>query len=314
MIAVRPVTPGPDYEGSRAMLPREDGFVERDGVRTYYEVYGTGAATILLMPTWSIVHSRIWRNQIAYLARHFRVVVFDGRGNGRSDRPLDPAAYLPHEFAFDALAVLDATGTDRAIVVSLSWATAWNVMLAMHSPERVQAASFIGPTLYAVSDPFPEWAKVPFNDELESYEDCRGQNRYFIRDHYHEFCDFWFRLCLSEPHSSRGIEYGVGMALETTPEVVLATLDAANMSQYESTAESLAAAGELLRPVVRELRLPVQVLAGEREQVALPHWARALADDSGGEFELIPGAGHFPGRKAVPFNLALRGFAERVSA
>ncbi|HKP91476.1 MAG TPA: alpha/beta hydrolase [Thermoleophilaceae bacterium] len=313
MIAVKPVSPGADYEGSRALLPREDGFVERDGVRTFYEVYGTGATTVLLLPTWSIVHSRIWRNQIAYLARHFRVVVFDGRGNGRSDRPLEPAAYMPHEFAFDALAVLDATGTDRVVSVSLSAGTAWNALIAAHSPDRVIGASFIGPTLYAVGDPFPDWAKVPYNEELESYDGFAGQNRYFIRDHYHEFSDVWARICLSEPHSSRGVEFSVGMSLETTPEVIEATLDASDMADYENSAERLAQGCRELRPLVSQLPMPVQVIVGENEQVALPHWGRALADDTGGEFELIPRAGHAPGRKAVRFNLALRSFAERVS-
>ena len=61
------------------------------------------------MPTWSIIHSRHWKLQIPYLARHSRVVTFDGRGNGRSDRPADPAAYREEEFAADALAVMDAT-------------------------------------------------------------------------------------------------------------------------------------------------------------------------------------------------------------
>ena len=42
---------------------------------------------MLLLPTWSIIHSRHWKMQIPYLARHCRVVTFDGRGNGRSDRP-----------------------------------------------------------------------------------------------------------------------------------------------------------------------------------------------------------------------------------
>jgi pimeloyl-ACP methyl ester carboxylesterase len=313
VIAVRPVTPGSDYRGSQAMLPREEGFVERDGVRTFWEAYGDATTTILLLPTWSMAHSRVWRNQIAYLARHFRVVVFDGRGNGRSDRPLEPAAYMAHEFTFDALAVLDATGTDRAVVVSLSAATPWNILLAAHSPERVQGCAFIGPTLYAVGDPFPEWSKVPFNEELESYDGFRGQNRYFIRDHYHEFADFWARECLNEPHSSRGHEFAVGMALETTGEVVLATLDASNAAEIECVADGLAEAGRLLRPIVRELRPPVVVIEGEHDAVALPHWARALADDARGEFELIRGAGHMPGRKAVPFNLALRRFAESVA-
>ena len=72
-------------------LPGRAGYVERDGVRIYYEVYGAGEPTVLLLPTWSIIHSRHWKMQIPYLARHCRVLTFDGRGNGRSDRPRDAA-------------------------------------------------------------------------------------------------------------------------------------------------------------------------------------------------------------------------------
>ena len=107
-------------EQSRALLPDEAGYVERNGVCIGYEVYGGGEPTVLLMPTWSIVHSRVWKMQIPYLARHCRVVVFDGRGNGRSDRPDQPADYDESEYADDAVAVLDATNTARAVVVSFS--------------------------------------------------------------------------------------------------------------------------------------------------------------------------------------------------
>ena len=60
-------------------------------MRIFWEGYGAGEPTVLLLPTWSIVHSRLWKMQIPYLARHCRVVTFDGRGNGRSDRPRDAA-------------------------------------------------------------------------------------------------------------------------------------------------------------------------------------------------------------------------------
>lgn len=43
----------------RARQPDEAGYVERDGVKTYYEVHGEGASTLLLLPSWSIVHSRL---------------------------------------------------------------------------------------------------------------------------------------------------------------------------------------------------------------------------------------------------------------
>ncbi len=71
----------------RARTPDQEGYVERDGVKIAYEVFGSGETTILLMPAWSIIHSRLWKMQVPYLARHYRVVTFDGRGNGKSDRP-----------------------------------------------------------------------------------------------------------------------------------------------------------------------------------------------------------------------------------
>src|SRR5215510_9302750 len=108
-----PMSPAP--EQSRARYPDETGFIERDGVRVFWERYGAGDRTILLMPTWSIVHSRRWKFQIPFLARHWKVVTFDGRGNGRSDRPQDAAAYSDREFAADAVAVLDATNTQAAV-------------------------------------------------------------------------------------------------------------------------------------------------------------------------------------------------------
>ena len=70
----------------RARYPDSDGFVVRDGAEIRYERYGEGWPAILLLPPWSLVHSRHWKMQIPYLARHFTVVCFDGRGSGGSGR------------------------------------------------------------------------------------------------------------------------------------------------------------------------------------------------------------------------------------
>src|SRR5215216_6797318 len=85
-------------EQTRARYPDEEGFVERDGGRMFWERHGEGQPTVLLPPTWEIVHSRFWKAQIPYLARHTRVVTFDPRGNGRSDRPDGFDAYRRREF------------------------------------------------------------------------------------------------------------------------------------------------------------------------------------------------------------------------
>src|SRR5204863_6398504 len=133
MSVIAPAKP----EQTRALYPDQEGYVERDGVRVFYEVYGEGERTILLLPTWSIIHARIWKMQIPYLARHFRVLTFDGRGNGKSDRPSEPEAYAASEFAADALAVLDATATERALLVSLSRGAERSLLLGAGHPERV---------------------------------------------------------------------------------------------------------------------------------------------------------------------------------
>ena len=130
-------------EQTRARYPDDEGYVECDGVRVFWELYGSGEPTVLLLPTWSIIHSRHWKGQIPYLARHARVLTFDGRGNGRSDRPDTVDAYAEREFAADALAVMDAAGVERAVVVGLSAGALWGVLLAAEHPERVAAAVFI---------------------------------------------------------------------------------------------------------------------------------------------------------------------------
>ena len=145
-------------EQSRARYPEETGYVERDGVRVFYEVYGTGEPTLLFLPTWTIIHSRHWKQQLPYFARHARAITFDPRGNGRSDRPPEPEGYAEEELAGDALAVLDATATERAILVSLSLGAERALLLAAEHPNRVAGTVFIAinklsDVLYRVLDP-----------------------------------------------------------------------------------------------------------------------------------------------------------------
>src|SRR4051794_24638904 len=105
----------------RAREPDEVGTVERDGVRVGYEGFRgpRGAATVVLLTSWAIVHMRQWKAQVPFLAREFHVITVEGRGNGASDRPTDEAAYRDEEAVADVVAVLDVTGTARAVAVGL---------------------------------------------------------------------------------------------------------------------------------------------------------------------------------------------------
>jgi len=166
-----PVIDQPGPEHSRARHPDATGSVRRDGVRIHWERYGDGSPTILLLPTWTIIHSRFWKGQIPYLARHFRVVTFDGRGNGRSDRPATTSAYAATEFVADALAVLDATDTPQAVVVGLSMGAAYALRLSAEHADRVLGAVYIGPAI-GLAPSRPREDEVPFDEDTGRDDGC----------------------------------------------------------------------------------------------------------------------------------------------
>src|SRR5437588_1187205 len=152
----------------RARNPDRHGYTVREGVRLHWELYGEGDRTVFLLPAWSIIHSRHWKHQISYLARHCRVLVMDGRGNGLSDRPPDPEAYTDWVLAADALAVMDDTETASAGLVSLSAGARWALVLAAEHPERVTSAVFIGPSVpLAPGNPKRIAARNLFEEKLE---------------------------------------------------------------------------------------------------------------------------------------------------
>ena len=104
----------------RAKLPVREGFVDRDGVRLHYEIYGDGAKTMLFVPPWSIVHSRVYKAQLPWFSERFRCIAYDARGNGKSDRPDKPEAYSLENHVADALAVMDATGIRGVFDITLN--------------------------------------------------------------------------------------------------------------------------------------------------------------------------------------------------
>ena len=281
----------------RALYPDQDGYVERDDVKVFYEVFGEGDATVLLLPTWSIIHSRLWKMQVPYLARHCRVVTFDGRGNGRSDRPPEPAAYAESEYAEDAVAVMDATGTDSAIIVSLSAGAQRGLLLATRHPERVQGAVFIAPSL-PIAPAHPERTLHSFDELLASDEGWARFNRHYWKKDFKGFLEFFFTKCFTEPHSTKPIEDCVGWGLETTPETLIATVLAPGLDDRDDV---LAA--------VSRVQCPVLVIHGDEDAISPHARGEALARAMRGELVTLEGSGHIPlARDPVKVNLLLRDF------
>jgi pimeloyl-ACP methyl ester carboxylesterase/predicted glycosyltransferase len=272
---------------TRARTADRHGFVERDGVNLYYEVHGDGDPTILLLPTWSLMHSRHWKMQIPYLARTRRVVTFDGRGNGRSDRPLGPEAYGADEFLHDTLAVMDHVGVERAVPVSLSAGAIWHVLLGVTHPERVLGSVFISPTL-RFGESHLERAVYSFDDELDADEGWAKYNRHYWKRDYEGFVEFFFSKMFTEPHSTKQREDGVEWALETTPHTLIDTV----LGLRPPEAPEVVA--ETLRGLCRQLQSPVLVVHGDEDAITPHRWGATLAEVTGGTLVTLEGSGHAP--------------------
>jgi pimeloyl-ACP methyl ester carboxylesterase/predicted glycosyltransferase len=278
-----------------AFPPGEEGYVERDGVRVHWELFGSGDRTVLLLPSWSIVPARVWKGQVAHLARRGRVVVFDPRGNGRSDRPADPSAYDVEEFVEDALAVLDATRTERAALVGLSLGAERQLALGARAPERVTHQIFIGPTLALT--PLSAERDTSFTDELETYEGWDKYNEHHWRRDFRDFVEFFFRECLPEPHSTKQHDDLVGWGLQTDAETLIATAYAPGL-EYE---EVLA--------LCAQVQCPVLVIHGTRDRISPHERGVKLAELTGGTLVTFEEGGHVvQGRDPVRVNLLISDF------
>lgn len=110
--------------------------VDVDGVGIEYEVTGDGTPVVLLhgFPD----SGRLWRHQVPALAEAgFKVIVPDLRGYGQSDKPMEVAAYRMDVLVGDVLAVMSASGADRAHVVGHDWGAGIAWATALMRADRV---------------------------------------------------------------------------------------------------------------------------------------------------------------------------------
>ncbi|MGC9953220.1 MAG: alpha/beta hydrolase [Rhizomicrobium sp.] len=125
-----------------------------DGVRIAYDITGEGKP-IVLIHGFASSREQNWRSTgwIDRLAAEgFRVVAFDCRGHGKSDKPHEPSAYGEHMID-DIIAVMDAAQVPVADVMGYSMGSMLTIRLLMQYPERVRRAvvAGLGATYFAES-------------------------------------------------------------------------------------------------------------------------------------------------------------------
>ncbi len=244
----------PDPYPYETLEPDRQGFVERDGVRSWYAQFGSTGPWLAFAPIYQMGNTFVLKGVVPYLAQHFRVVTMDLRGSGRSDRPASPQAYSFEEYFADFCAVLDELAVDRLAVIGISATSKTALRLAVEQPNRVTHLVVLGG--YAgilISD--PEVARATINR---------------MRDDWPGHLDAFYASCLTEPHSTKPFE------------------DAAVYCGWSTSGETLAMAtvgwrSADLRELAKNVRCPTLVVHGDDDQ-RVPY-------SNGVEFAmLVPGA------------------------
>jgi pimeloyl-ACP methyl ester carboxylesterase len=237
-------------------------------IHIYYEVHGQGPNLTLIeglgYDLWS------WYRQIPVFSRHFRVLAYDNRGVGRSDKPAGPYSHAQN--AADLAGLLDHLGWDRTHVLGHSMGGFIAQEFALHHPERLDrlilvATGFGGPNMVPVplesaQAMMPRPGLSP-EEKIRSAMPLAFSSPHWTEEHPEEF-DRIVRWRLEYPQP---------------PEAALAQIMAATTFNTEER--------------LGEITAPTLVVTGTEDRVVPPENAQLLAEHlPHAHLDIIEGAGH----------------------
>jgi pimeloyl-ACP methyl ester carboxylesterase/UDP:flavonoid glycosyltransferase YjiC (YdhE family) len=289
--------------GTRARQPDTAGYaIAGDGLRLYYEIFGQGPKTIVFLPANPISHSRLWKAQVHYLARHFRVVTYDGRGNGLSEHPDPSGKWSGKSWADDCRTVMDATGVKTAVLVGICTDGVFPaIQLAVSDPDRVLGIVAIAPGVPLLTPRHSNRAEAiaVFDQVLDRSDGWFKYNAHYMRGDYRGFLEFFFGQMFPEPHSTKQVEDAVAYGLDGTVETML-------MDEDEPAAETR----DEVEALCRQVRCPVLIIQGDRDECQPFERGLMLAELTGARHVTFEGSGHIPNaRHPVRVNRLIREFA-----
>jgi 3-oxoadipate enol-lactonase len=261
-----------------------------DGLRIRYDVHGRRDGEPVLLVQGLGTDSRGWVLQrLGLVRRGYRVVTFDNRGVGRSDKPLD--GYDLERMALDAVEVLDAVGIDTAHVVGASMGGIIAQIVGVRHAARTRSL-----VLACTGCHHQRWRRELLAEwaELASTRGMRAWSRENLR---------W----IVGPRSLR--RFGAGFGL--VAPVFMSAPDYAFAGQVSA----ILAMDDSMRNELPAIAVPTLVVVGSQDTLTPQADAEEIAElIPGAELAVIRGGAHgFMVEAAPAFNRVVARFlAERV--
>ncbi len=233
----------------------------------FYEERGEGFPLIFLSGLTQ--ETRAWKGQAAFFSKRFRVVTYDPRGQGMSDKPDRPDAYSLSDHLDDLTGLMDHLGIDRADLVGLSQGGMVAQWAALHAPERVA-----GLVLVDTGASTTLFLRSIFQGWIGAAESGGGE--------------LFFNVSFPWIFSERFVE--------ANPLLINTLRDLSKDLPARAIAHLLRAALSLdLKDQIHRIQAPTLILCGERDLLTPPSYARLLHEKIiGSRLILFPECGHVP--------------------
>lgn len=131
------------------MLMKTKGFAAVNGTRLYYEMTGEGKALVLIHSGFTDL--RLWDDQFEALGKHFKVIRYDIRGFGKSDRPIKPFSHFE-----DLKELLNFLGIEKTHLLGVSMGGSIAIDFTLQYPNSVECLVLSGSSLngykYAIDE------------------------------------------------------------------------------------------------------------------------------------------------------------------
>jgi pimeloyl-ACP methyl ester carboxylesterase len=146
--------------------------VNVNGINLYYRLHGQGEPLVLIMGLGG--GHGAWFFQIRAFRKHYRLITFDNRGVGRTDRPGE--SYATRTMADDTVGLMDSLGIEKAHILGVSLGGMIAQEVAVNYPQRVKKLILVSTTagMDETRDVPSELLKAAGIDESSAVDDIRS--------------------------------------------------------------------------------------------------------------------------------------------
>lgn len=248
-------------------MSKREGFVDSNGTSIYYQERGEGAPLILLMGFGA--DGNVWELHAAEYEKHFRCIILDNRGVGKSGQPKGP--YSTAMMANDTIAVMDHLGIDKAKIAGISMGGAIAQEVALNYPDRVSCLALI-----STWPLFNNYAKTV-------YENLKKMRKTSKPDDFTELLQLWI---FAPPY------YETGMAdLKAGQEGAASNDNPQSQNGFEGQLDACINHDSVSR--LHQINVPTMITIGDMDIFTPPAFSEVLHQNiSGSEIVHFPTGGH----------------------